>query len=134
MGKTKSTIGAGVGLAAIAAGTYFLYGKHGTENRKRVKGWALRAKGEILEKLEGLKHINKDSYHRVIDQVARRYRSLKKVDRKELNRLVNEVKGFWQGITHQVPTNGLEAKKTVKKRRKTVAAKAKTRAKAVSHK
>ena len=50
--KTKKIVGAGVGLAAVAAGAHFLYGKDGATNRKKVRGWALKAKGEMLEKLE----------------------------------------------------------------------------------
>ncbi|KKW48138.1 MAG: hypothetical protein UY99_C0011G0001, partial [Parcubacteria group bacterium GW2011_GWA1_59_11] len=38
----KQAIGIGAGLAAAAvaaAGAYFLYGKRGAQNRKKVRGW-----------------------------------------------------------------------------------------------
>ena len=46
MAKTKTTTGVGAvvgaGLAAVAAfaaAGYFLYGKDGAKNRKKVRGW-----------------------------------------------------------------------------------------------
>ena len=41
MGKAAK----GIGLAALAAaGAYFLYGKNGKKNRKKISGWMLKAK------------------------------------------------------------------------------------------
>jgi hypothetical protein len=46
--STKSKVAVGAGLAAIAvagvAGAYFLYGKDGAKNRKKVKSWAIMCK------------------------------------------------------------------------------------------
>ena len=57
--KTKDKmIGAGLGIAALAAaGTYFLYGKRGVNNRKAIAGWVLQLKGQVLEKLEQIKKV-----------------------------------------------------------------------------
>ena len=53
---TKKNVGIGVGLTAAAvaaAGAYFLYGsKNAAQNRTKVKSWMLKAKAEVLEKLE----------------------------------------------------------------------------------
>ena len=58
MSKTTKAIGLGVAaLGAVAA--YFLTGKHGAGNRARVKGWMLQVKGEVLDNLEDMKHVNK---------------------------------------------------------------------------
>ncbi len=55
--KTKDKlIGAGLGLAALAAaGTYLLYGKRGEKNRAKIAGWTSSLKGRALEKLEKAK-------------------------------------------------------------------------------
>lgn len=99
----KTVVGAGVGLAAFAAGAHFLYGKEGAKNREKVKGWTLKARGEILEKIETLREINEQKYHDVVDSVASRYKKLKKVDTKELNNLVKQAKGVWSKILKKVP-------------------------------
>jgi flagellar basal body-associated protein FliL len=53
--STNTKVGIGLGLTAAAvtaAGAYFLYGsKQAPQNRKKVKGWVLKAKGEVLEAL-----------------------------------------------------------------------------------
>ena len=48
---TKRNVTWGFGLAATAIGTYFLYGKEKIKNRRKVKGWMLKVKGEVLENL-----------------------------------------------------------------------------------
>jgi hypothetical protein len=120
----KKIVGAGVGLAALAAGAHFLYGKEGAENRKKVRGWALKARGEMLEKLEQMREVNEKKYHEVVDKVADRYKKLKQVDRKELNGLVKEAKSLWSRILKNVPgkhvTNGQELKTKRKKAAKKV--------------
>lgn len=102
MNKGKKIIGAAAGIAAIAAGTYFLYGKDGKKNREKVRGWALKAKGEILEGVEKLREVNKDAYHKVVERVQARYKKFQEVDRKELDRLASEAKGYWTGISGQI--------------------------------
>lgn len=103
--NTKKYIGAGASLVAVAAGGYFLYGKDGAKNRKKIKGWALKAKGEMLESIERLKQVNQKTYNEIVDRVAKRYKKFKQVDKKELQRLVKESKGFWNGITKKVLVN-----------------------------
>lgn len=112
-GKTKSKAGmvavaAGVGVAA-AAGAYFLYGKNGKKNRQKIKnaaGWAMRAKEEVLEKIDALKDVNHEKYQSIIEKVGQRYRALKNIDPKEIATLVKELKGHWKSIQKQVATTG----------------------------
>lgn len=125
MGR-KTKVGAAAGIAAAAAaGAYFLYGKDAEKHRDQVKGWALKAKGEMLEKLEVLKEVNRENYHNVVEQVARRYRNLKTTDNKEVQKLVKEVKGYWNKLAKKVQQAEEAAVKTAKKTVK----KAKSRAK-----
>jgi len=121
--NAKKYVGAGVGLVALAAGGYFLYGKDGAKNRKKVQGWALKAKGDMLEGIERLKDVNQKTYNGIVDQVAKRYKQLKQVDKKELQKLVKESKSFWNKIASQVPSKEAKAKKVarVAKRRKAAA-------------
>jgi len=66
-----------IGAAAIAAiGAYFLTGKHGAENRENVRGWMLKMKGEVLEKVEDLKNLTEADYYKIVDEAAARYRKL----------------------------------------------------------
>ena len=101
--KNKKIIAkTGIGLAAAAiatsAGAYFLYGKDGDKNRKIIKGWMLKAKGEILQELEHMKNVDEKTYHELINTAASRYKILKNVNNKELFILAKELKDHWQHI------------------------------------
>ena len=99
MKRNSRIIGAGIGLAAVAAaGAYFLYGERGARNRERISGWALKMKGEVLEKVEGMKNLDRDSYAKMVDEVAARYAKLEKVSASELRRLTAELKNSWAQI------------------------------------
>lgn len=98
--KTKNkVIGAGIGLAALAAaGTYFLYGKRGAKNREAIAGWALQLKGEVLEKMEKLKHLNRASYDKLVEETAERFGRVKNVGAEELKVLTADLKSAWSHI------------------------------------
>ncbi len=102
MGKIKKTVGVGVGIAALAAAATYFLGEDGEANREKVRGWALKFKGEVLEKMEGLKDINKDSYHKVVDNVAKRYKKVKKASQPEIKKLQKDLKGAWKSIAKEL--------------------------------
>ncbi|MDP2650783.1 MAG: hypothetical protein Q8P04_01675 [bacterium] len=110
-------VGLGV-VAATTAGAYFLYGKDAKKRRKQVKSWTLKARGEILEKIEKLSEVNQESYNRVVDDAAKRYSRLKSVNKKELTELVRELKSHWQNINKELKTKPVSrpAKKKLSKR------------------
>src|SRR3989344_7290819 len=93
-------IGAGIAAAvAAAAGVYFLYGsKNAVKNRKLVKGWMLKAKGEVLEKLEGLSEVSEQVYHKIVREVADKYQAAKNIDKKDIEEFVKELKSHWKSI------------------------------------
>ncbi len=116
-------IGAGlVAIAAAAAGTYFLYGsKNAKNNRAQVKAWTLKARGEVLERLEKLPAISEEVYSNIIKEVSARYQTLKKLDAKEVAAFASELQGHWKEIAKSVktaskaPAKAIKAKKPVKK-------------------
>jgi uncharacterized protein HemX len=117
--KKKSSNGLGlVALAAAtAAGAYFLYGsKNAAKNRKKVKGWTLKAKGEVLEKMEAMKNIDEVDYKRIVDTVATKYKKLKTVNTKEAEALAKELKAQWKEISKEASPKRA-AKKAAKKKK-----------------
>ena len=103
MKNRDKLIGAGVGMAAIAAaGAYFLYGKQGAKKREIIAGWALKMKGELLENIENLKAIDRETYHGLVDKTALRYGRAKRVSASELKHMTEELKGAWAHISKQL--------------------------------
>ena len=97
-------MGAGLAaMAAAAAGAYFLYGApDSSKNRKKVKAWTLKAKGEVLERLEKMKDVNEQVYHKAIDEVSKKYEALKSIDKKDVQEFVKELKKHWKGISKEI--------------------------------
>lgn len=113
--------GVAAGLAALAAGAIFLYGKDGAKRRKQVKGWMLKAKGEILEKLETLEDFSQTAYEKIVDEVAAQYKQAKNIDSSEVLQMVSELKGHYKNI--QKTLSKKPVKKTTKPKSTKVAAK-----------
>lgn len=135
--KTKqiavATAGIAVGLAALTAAGYFVFGPNGKKNRIKIRGWTLRMKGEILERMEKVKELNPEVYNAIIDEVSAKYGKLKYISAIELATLVTDLKKHWSAISRDMHAQGTTGrrrsvaggakKKTIRKR---AAAKKKT--------
>ncbi len=119
----------GLALAGIAtvAGAVFLYGTDtGKKKRKQIKGWTLKAKGEVVERLEKLKDVNEESYNKVVDAVTAKYKAVKSVAPEELAEVVADLKKSWKHIVALT-----KPKKAAPRKKVATKAVAKTVAKAV---
>ncbi len=99
--KQGSKVGLGIGLAALAAaaaGAYYFYGKDGAKHRKSLKGWAVKAQGEVMEKIEQLKDVTEPAYKKAVAEVMDQYRKVKSIDPGELKGLARELSGHWKNI------------------------------------
>lgn len=107
--------------AAAAAGIYFLYGsKDAKKNRKVVRGWALKAKGEVLEKMEQVKgELTQENYNNIVDTVMNKYRKVKAEHGDDIDLLVKDMKSHWNNIKKHMagekPAPRKAKKKLVKK-------------------
>lgn len=112
-------IATGVGLTAAAvaaAGAYFLYGsKDADKNRKSVKSWALKAKAEVLEKMEDAKKMSKEEYEEMVHAVTSTYAGVKGATKKDLGEFAAEMKDHWDVIEGFTKKKAKTSKKAVKK-------------------
>lgn len=108
--SSAQKVGLGIGLTAAAvaaAGAYFLYGsKNAAQNRKKVKGWTLKAKGEVLEALEKADKITEAEYAALVAAASDAYGAVQKASKGELKDFKNEMTEYW---------NKLQKNKAVKK-------------------
>ncbi len=118
-------IGLGVGITATAlaaASAFFLYGsKNAAKNRKTVKSWTLKAKAEVLEKLEEAKNMSQEEYMALIDGVATVYQEAKSISKNELSTFKKEMKDHWTGIAKSVAPKKKPAVKKVAQVKEVVA-------------
>lgn len=100
--STSAKVGIGIGLTAAAvaaAGAYFLLGsKHATQNRKKMKGWTLKAKGEVLEALEKTKQISAAEYLALVETASKAYGTVERATKGELKDFNNEMLGHWEKL------------------------------------
>lgn len=101
----------GASLAGIAAGSYFFLGPKGKANQKHAKAWAIKMKGDIVEKFEKAKEVSEPIYHEVIDSVAANYKKGMKATHEEIDEVTADLKKHWKTISKSVKG----VKKTAKK-------------------
>lgn len=111
-----AAIGVGLTTAAVAAASaYFLYGSKGaSKNRKQVKSWALKAKAEVLEKLEDAKEMTQDEYEDLVGSVVGAYSTAKNASKKDLKEFAVEMNDNWKKIEKAAKPLKKKAAKAVK--------------------
>lgn len=90
------------GAAAAVAANLFLYGKNAAANRKAVRGWVVKMKGEVLDEIERMGRIDRKTYEALVDKVARGYAGAAHIGKKELDRTARELKSQWKHISRQM--------------------------------
>ncbi len=113
-------VGVAAGIAAVAAAGYFLFGPNGKNNRKVIKGWTVKMKGEVLEKIEKLKEITPEAYDAIIDEVAGKYAKLKHINEEEIKTVTADLKKYWKVISRDVKAKQGGVKKKVVATKKAV--------------
>jgi len=88
----------GATLAGIAAGAYFFFGPKGKKHQNQVKSWAIKMKGEVIEKLENAKDVSEETYHHIIDTVATKYAAGKYASQEEIQELAADLKKHWKAL------------------------------------
>ena len=94
-----SVAAVGAGVVALAAASYYFFGPEGKKNRNSLKGWMIKMKGEIIEKMEGAEDLTEELYNKIVDTVAAKYVKAGKIGELELRMFSDMLKSQWKGIT-----------------------------------
>ncbi len=117
--SSSQKLGLGVGLTAAAvaaAGAYFLYGSdQAPQNRKKVKGWMLKAKGEVLEALEKAEQMTETEFQTVVDGVLKTYNKAQTLSKKDLKDFKAEMSDNWSGLLKSGVAKVMTAEQMAKK-------------------
>ena len=119
-GINKTAVGAGVaGIAAAAIGAYWLYGvKNASKNRKLVSSWMLKARAEVMDAVEKMKEIDKESYLKIVDTIIDKYSKTK--NSTEVMAIAKEMKSAWSQVSSATKPVKKAVKKVVKKTSKII--------------
>jgi len=88
----------GASLAGLAASAFFFFGPKGEKNQKHSKAWAIKMKGDVIEKIEAADNISEAVYREIIDSVAVEYKKAMKAGNEEINALARDMKEHWEAI------------------------------------
>lgn len=115
---TKQAAAVGFGLTAAAAaiaGAYFLYGsKNAAKNRKVVKGWMLKAKGEVLSAVEKAQTMTKEEYEELVTKIGKGYLAAKEMTESDLAAFTKEMHTHWKDLAKAAQPKKKAVKKAVK--------------------
>ena len=105
-GSSKK-IGLGASIVALTATAiiYLLVGPQGKKNRKILKSWVIKMKGDIVEKLENAKEITQPIFNKIVDEVARKYEKVKNISPTDLTEAVKQIKAQWKSLTKESQDN-----------------------------
>ena len=115
--KLAAGLAVGAGLIAAAAGGYFLYGPNGKSNRKKVRAWGIKARGEVLHELERMKEVTADGYVQAVDKVLAKYEKMKDISGPEIMELKGELKRYWKKIMSDMKGKTKKAKRPTAKKK-----------------
>ena len=96
--STGTVVAVGAGVVALAAASYFFFGPEGKKNRNSLKGWMVKMKGEIIEKMEDAKDMSEAAYEKIVDTVAAKYAKAGKISEAEIRLFAGILKQQWKGI------------------------------------
>ncbi len=88
----------GAGVAALATTTYYFFGPKGKDHRHHLKGWMIKMKGEIIDRIEDVKELTEPVYKEIVDSVVASYATTTKVSKEELAAFAERLKGQWMDI------------------------------------
>ena len=114
-----SVAAVGAGVVALAAASYYFFGPEGKKNRHSLKGWMIKMKGEVIEKMEDAKDLTEEVYNKIVDAVVAKYTKAGKVSEMELRMFSDMLKSQWKGIVKSHNKSSDAAKKTPAKKAKT---------------
>ncbi|MDQ3076034.1 MAG: hypothetical protein M3Q34_02805 [bacterium] len=115
----------GAGVAALSAAAYVLFGPEGKNNRKKIQGWAVKMKGEIIERMEESKELTESVYNQIVDEVSAKYAVAKGVTKEEVQSVVGELRKHWKMLVRDTKPKVQGAKKKAVAKVKAVAKKLK---------
>ena len=101
----------GASLAGLAATAYFFFGPKGKKHQKQTRAWAIKMKGDVIEKLETARNMSESVYHEIIDSVAAEYKKGKKAGQEEIRELALDLKKHWKTISNTARTAKRDAAK-----------------------
>ena len=113
-GVVGKIVALGASVAALGAATYYFFGPEGKKHQKNFKGWMIKMKADVIEKIEDAGEVTEKVYHKIIDEVAAAYAKTGKVSKEEIALYADVLKKQWGNVVKSTKKPVKRAVKTVK--------------------
>jgi gas vesicle protein len=113
-GVVGKLVALGASVAALGAATYYFFGPEGKKHQKNFKGWMIKMKADIVEKIEDAGEVTETVYHKIIDEVSAAYAKTGKVSKEEIALYADVLKKQWSNVVKSTKKPVKRAVKTVK--------------------
>ena len=117
-GTKIAAAGAAALAAAAATAYYFAFNKNAKKHRQTVKGWAHKAKTEVIKELKNLKTITRPAYEKAVSEIVKKYGEYEEAAPTEILKLQKELKTYWSKIAKDLKTATSNKKPATKKLQK----------------
>jgi len=110
-GRAGAALAVSAGVAALSAAAYLLFGPRGKQNRRELRGWVVKMKGEMIERFEQVENLTEPVYQRIVKEVSEKYAKQKAVNKQELSAIVADMKKHWKHIARSQPKHRSASRK-----------------------
>ncbi len=99
-------------LGAAAIGAVYLYGKNKQRVQRRLRGWMLKVKGEVMEQVSEVEELTREEYESIVDTAVDKYKAKKQEAAEEFEQTRRQLKSQWEEIHKEVERHAQAAKDT----------------------
>lgn len=89
-------------LGAAAIGAVYLYGKNKQRVQQRLRGWMLKVKGEVMEKVAESESLTREEYEDIVDSAVDKYKRKKQQASERFEQIRQDLKARWEEIHEEI--------------------------------
>lgn len=99
-------------LGAAAIGAVYLYGKNKKRVQRKLRGWMLKVKGEVMEQVSEAEELTREEYESIVDTAVDKYKAKKEQAAEEFEQTRRRLKSQWKEIHKEVERHAQAAEET----------------------
>jgi hypothetical protein len=93
--SNKAMVGIAAGVAAAAAGAYYLMGPKGKAHQRKAVAWVKGMTGEIKREVKSAKKMTTPIYHKIVNEASKAYRQQYKENEADIKAFTDKLKQDW---------------------------------------
>jgi hypothetical protein len=100
--SNKAMMGVAAGVAAAAAGAYYLLGPKGKTHQRKAVAWIRGMTGDIKREVKNAKKITTPIYHKIVNEASSTYRKQYKENERDIKAFADKLKSDWIAASNKL--------------------------------